>query len=1293
MIRRLLIKKIKYLIIISAFVFVFSGGSAAAYDENIATCNTEFNNTSDSILTIKVGPSRTDFSTASDNETSTSENIPQAVTDVDPQLVQQSNQNIFNTINNGSTGNEPATLGSSAGDSAWVASEWVRPKLPSKGTVKIGVVVLEFQDYKILDYYPTNEAMYQDINNKFFGPGDQSMYPYESLARFYSRSSYGQLDITGNIIGIATWSENRGAITSYEQRHVINEIKNGLEAAGVDLSQYDNDNDGWIDGLYILWTGPEDRSQGIWVTCEKIWSVDDKFFVPGAGKYLRTYVWAPIGWTIGSNVFEPMGVIHETGHLLGLPDLYDYTTEEGPNGALGKMDIMDKYGDHNCFSKFLLGWIQPTLIYNLQGDYQYKITLRPSDVSKDAVLIMPNYHSIFGEYFMVQNRRPAGNDAKLLGDGIFSGGLVIWHIDATMNSDYTHFLYNNQVSDHKLIRLMEADGLEEIEKGLLANAGDFYIPGKRFGPDTSPNSDSYYTDYFGTSQKVTNINVYDIVKEAGDVITTRLGFYKPISLAEALDTTGLSWRTEGGSFDGGTDIASEWYGQGFTSADGSDSAQSSTIDNNMFVWLETSVTGPGDLSFKWKVSSEQNHDFLRFYVDNALIYQISGVTNWQTVTYHLKTGLHYLIWAFEKDEADQYSRIEPDCGWLDQVKFTYNSLPPVANAGGPYSGTPYGTITLDASGSYDPDGESLSYRWDLNNDGTWDTFFSISPKLGYTWTSTYQGLIKVAVTDGLTISTDTAFVSINTPPLADAGDPYSSISGEPVLLDASKSSDADGDELFYGWDFNNDGIWDTPYSTSPYIEHTWTESYHGLIKVAVTDGKTYTTDKAYIDINAPPVADAGGPYSGVIGYPVILNADGSTDADGDELVYGWDFNNDGTWDTAYSTSPTIQHTWTESYQGLVKVAVFDGKTTYTTDTAFVKINNPPIAEAGGPYSGIPGISIILDASGSSDIDGDELFYSWDFNNDGTWDTPYSTSPKVTYTWTSAYQGLIKVLVNDGFLPDTRTDTAYISINTPPIANAGGPYTANEGSPITFNAGGSSDADGDALQYRWDFNNDGTWDAQYSSDPKIAHTWSDDYTGTVKLEVSDGVNSSTATASVKVLNVVPQVEAGSNQNVILGRSISFKGSKTDPGTLDTHTYSWNFGDGSGPVTGTLTPTHTYTKTGTFTVTLTIKDNNGGVGTDTMTVTVLTPQQYTNTINNNVQNLPNAAFVKKADQSKKTLSNMFMSLNHIIDAKAYKGAILRLEQIKTNINSIIKDPAAKTELNGMVDNLSMTLKTLI
>jgi hypothetical protein len=53
------------------------------------------------------------------------------------------------------------SIGSSEGDTAWGASEWTRPKLPSIGTVKIGIVLLEFQDYPLSDYYPTNEAMFQ----------------------------------------------------------------------------------------------------------------------------------------------------------------------------------------------------------------------------------------------------------------------------------------------------------------------------------------------------------------------------------------------------------------------------------------------------------------------------------------------------------------------------------------------------------------------------------------------------------------------------------------------------------------------------------------------------------------------------------------------------------------------------------------------------------------------------------------------------------------------------------------------------------------------------------------------------------------------------------------------------------------------------------------------------------------------------------------------------------------------------------------------------------------------------
>jgi hypothetical protein len=74
------------------------------------------------------------------------------------------------------------------------------------------------------------------------------------------------------------------------------------------------------------------------------------------------------------------------------------------------------------------------------------------------------------------------------------------------------------------------------------------------------------------------------------------------------------------------------------------------------------------------------------------------------------------------------------------------------------------------------------------------------------------------------------------------------------------------------------------------------------------------------------------------------------------------------------------------------------------------------------------------------------------------------------------------------------------------------------------------------------------------------------------------------------------------NILVGSAVSFNGSFTNPGTLDTHTIVWNFGDGMPTVSGTLTPTHTYASGGNYTVTLTVTDDDGGVGSDNIAVTV-------------------------------------------------------------------------------------------
>ena len=178
----------------------------------------------------------------------------------------------------------------------------------------------------------------------------------------------------------------------------------------------------------------------------------------------------------------------------------------------------------------------------------------------------------------------------------------------------------------------------------------------------------------------------------------------------------------------------------------------------------------------------------------------------------------------------------------------------------------------------------------------------------------------------------------------------------------------------------------------------------------------------------------------------------------------------------------------------------------------------------------------------------------------------------------------------------------LSVNQPPVANAGGPYEGGEGSPIIFDASSSSDSDGDPLTYRWDFDNDETWDTEWSDSSTASYTWGDDWSGMAKLEVSDGELTDTDTASVTVNNVAPTVDVSSDQTVDEGDIVSFYGSFTDPGGLhDTHTIEWDYGDGE-TSTGTLRPTHAYGDNGVYSVILTVTDEDGGVGSNTLSVTV-------------------------------------------------------------------------------------------
>lgn len=159
------------------------------------------------------------------------------------------------------------------------------------------------------------------------------------------------------------------------------------------------------------------------------------------------------------------------------------------------------------------------------------------------------------------------------------------------------------------------------------------------------------------------------------------------ALGDALDSPALTWTTGGDA---------NWQSQGSVTHDGVDAAQNGDIDDDEESWVQTTVTGPGTLTFWWKVSSEGGFDYLTLYVDgDPEEDRISGEVDWEQVSLPLTAGTHTLRWLYNKDgSADEGE----DSGYLDEVVFTPDG--PV-NTG---TATNLTETTATLNGSVDPTG-------------------------------------------------------------------------------------------------------------------------------------------------------------------------------------------------------------------------------------------------------------------------------------------------------------------------------------------------------------------------------------------------------------------------------------------------------------------------------------------------------------------------------------------------------------------------------------------------------------
>ena len=492
-----------------------------------------------------------------------------------------------------------------------------------------------------------------------------------------------------------------------------------------------------------------------------------------------------------------------------------------------------------------------------------------------------------------------------------------------------------------------------------------------------------------------------------------------------------------------------------------------------------------------------------------------------------------------------------------------NSLPPPSSGGGTQNSVPTANagpdqssevgllITLDGTGSSDPDGDTITYAWEFESKPS-DSQVSLSDGSAQnpTFTADVIGdyVVNLVVSDGTASSDpDTVTVQIsaaNQPPVADAGPDQSVTTGDSVTLDGSQSLDPDEDLITYAWEFSQlpDGSAAT-ISDATIVNPTFTADTDGVYSVILTvsdpDGleSSDSVDITAETANSVPIANAGPDQNVVTNSLVLLDGSASSDADNDGLTYSWEITSKPEGSTAAlddNSSPNPSFTADFDGEYLIDLIVNDGIASSESDTVVITaatINSAPVANAGPDQTVETGATVTLDGSASSDSDGDALTYAWSFTSvpDGS-TSSLADATSVTSTFVTDIDGtyVVGLIVNDGEV-DSERDSVSISsttTNSPPTADAGSDQSVTTGDTVSLDGSLSSDPDGDSLTYAWVFTSipEGS-EVSLSDATSAAPTFVADLDGTyvVDLTVSDGaVESAPDTVSIVAATPDPKL---------------------------------------------------------------------------------------------------------------------------------------------------------------------------
>ncbi|MCW4048742.1 MAG: PKD domain-containing protein [Candidatus Bathyarchaeota archaeon] len=374
------------------------------------------------------------------------------------------------------------------------------------------------------------------------------------------------------------------------------------------------------------------------------------------------------------------------------------------------------------------------------------------------------------------------------------------------------------------------------------------------------------------------------------------------------------------------------------------------------------------------------------------------------------------------------------------------------------------TVHFEGHGTDSDSDGIVAHNWRSRIDGQLNTFGSFDKPASELAAGTHTIYFKVQDDEGLWSSEVTEVLTINPsssgPEIAYSPSSFSFEASEAGSNPSDKTLiiwNADGGIL--NWEVNDEAGWLSLVPTSGSstgeedcvavsvdISGLGADTYHATITISASEA---TNTPQIVPVSLTLVlseepsthtnADPGGPYAASEGAPVLIDGGGSSDPDGEIVLYEWDWNGDEVYDET-TTTCTVTHTWNDDYSGVIWLRVTDNQGAQHEASTGIQINNiAPTIESGDDITVNLGDEAVLQGS-YTDPGDDSHTITWTF---GDGETSSAITPSHIYDNPGQYTATLTVTDDGG----EATDTVNVNVLAPTTLKIGLHPSCSIGSPL------------------------------------------------------------------------------------------------------------------------------------------------------------------------------------------------------------------------------------------------------